>query len=219
VITDRHNQFNVAKISDWSTGRAKFSGGNKKEVNVLDRIIRAVRLDPTLYREVSEDQNSMTEAAIIVVVVTFLAAVGTAVGVLIGQGTVGRAFLSFLNNWLISDILIGWIGWAILTYFVGTMLFKGKTDIPEMMRVLGFASAPRLLGIFGIIPCLGWIASLAGWILSLIAGVIAIREAMEFDTGNAIITVVISWVIALVISLIIGAILGVGVALTGGLAG
>jgi hypothetical protein len=186
---------------------------------VLDRIIRAIRLDPTLYREIAEDQNAMTEAAIIVVVVTFLAGIGNGIGMLIAKAGAGQAFLGFLNTWLISGILIGWIGWAILTYFVGTVLFKGKTDIPEMMRVLGFASAPRLLGIFGIIPCLGWIASLAGWILSLIAGVIAIREAMEFDTGNAIITVVISWVIALAVSLIIGAILGVGIAITSGLTG
>jgi hypothetical protein len=191
----------------------------EKEVDVLNRIIRALRLDPTLYREVAEDQNAMTQAAIIVVVVTFLAGVGSGVGMLIGKATAGQAILSFFNTWLISGILIGWIGWAILTYFVGTTLFKGRTDIPEMMRVLGFASAPRLLGIFGIIPCLGWIASLAGWILSLIAGVIAIREAMEFETGNAIITVVISWVIALVVSLIIGAILGVGMAITTGLTG
>jgi hypothetical protein len=186
---------------------------------MLDRVIRAVRLDPLLYREVAEDQNAITEAAIIVVVVTFLAAIGNAIGMLIAKATVGSAFLSFINTWLISGILIGWIGWAILTYFVGTILFRGRTDIPEMMRVLGFASAPRLLGIFGIIPCLGWIAALAGWILSLIAGVIAIREAMEFETSSAIITAVISWVIALIISLIIDAILGVGIAVTSGIAG
>lgn len=186
---------------------------------MLDRTIRAIRLDSKLYREVADDRNSMTEAATIVVVVTFLGALGTAIGVLIAHGGAGRSFLSFLDSWLISGILIGWIGWSILTYYVGTLLFKGKTDVPEMMRVLGFASAPRLLGIFGIIPCVGWIASLAGWVLALIAGVIAIREAMEFDTTNAVVTVAISWVIALVVSIIIGAILGVGVTLTGGLIG
>jgi hypothetical protein len=186
---------------------------------VLDRIIRAIRLDSTLYRQVADDPNTMTEATIIVVVVTFLAGIGSFIGLLIGKAGVGSAILSFFNTWLISGILIGWIGWAVLTYFVGTTLFKGKTDIPEMMRVLGYASAPRLLGIFGIIPCLGWIAALAGWILSLIAGIIAVRESMEFDTTNAVITVAIAWVIALVISFAIGAVLGVGVALTGGLAG
>ena len=115
--------------------------------------------------------------------------------------------------------MIGWIGWAILTYFVGTLLFKGQTDIPEMMRVLGYASAPRLLGIFGVIPCLGWIASLIGAILALIAGVIAIREAMEFDTGKAVITVIISWVIAFAITFSIGLAIGGGTAISSGLRG
>jgi hypothetical protein len=38
-----------------------------------------------------------------------------------------------------------------------------------------------------------------GWLLALAAGVIATREAMELDTGNAIIIVVISGLIAFAI--------------------
>jgi hypothetical protein len=179
---------------------------------MVNRILRAIKLDFTVFREVAEDQKAMTEAAIIVVVVSLLSAIGGFIGLLIGDAGFGRAVLGFFSELLISGILIGWLGWAVLTYFVGTTLFKGKTDIPEMMRVLGYASAPRLLGLFSFIPCVGPLIALAGAILSLIAGVLAIREAMEFDTGNAIITVLISWVIALVVSLLIGAIFGVGFA-------
>ena len=186
---------------------------------MIDRIMRAIRLDWTVFREIAEDQNAMTEAAIIVAVVTFLSGIGTFIGSLIADVGFGSALLGFLSTWLISGILLGWILWAVLTYFVGTMLFQGKTDIPEMMRVLGYANAPNLLGIFGFIPCVGWLIALAGAILSLIAGVIAVREAMEFDTTKAIITVVISWVIAFIISLIIGGILGVGAAITSGVLG
>ena len=71
----------------------------------------------------------------------------------------------------------------------------------------------------GFIPCVGWVFPFAGWILSLIAGVIAVREAMEFDTGNAVVTVLVSGVIALVISLIIGSIFGVGLAVTSNIFG
>jgi hypothetical protein len=158
---------------------------------VLDRILRAIRLDWTVFREIAEDPNAMSQAAIIVVVATFLSAVGTAIAS-------GNFIVSLFVNWIVS-ILIGWIGWAIITYFVGTLLFQGKTDIPEMMRVLGYASAPQALGIFGFIPCLGAIAAFIGAILALIASVFAIREAMEFDTSKAIVTVVISWIIATVI--------------------
>ena len=183
---------------------------------MVDRIMRAIRLDWTVFREIAADQNAMKDAAIIVILVSFLSAIGSATGLLVARAGAGTAILGFFNAWLISGVLIGWIGWAILTYFVGTMLFKGSTDIPEMMRVLGYASAPRLLGLLGFIPCVGWLISLAGWVLSLIAGVIAIREAMDFETGNAIITVVISWLIAFVVSLLVNSIFGPGMAFTSG---
>lgn len=183
---------------------------------MLDRVVRVFRLDAAVFREVAEDQGAMSQAAIIVIVVTLLSALGGAIGLLFAKASFGSAVANFFVSWIVG-ILIGWIGWAILTYFVGTLLFQGRTDIPEMMRVLGYASAPRLLGVLGIIPCLGWIAALAGAIWALVAGVIAIREAMEFDTGKAVITVVISWVIAFVITFAIGLAVGGGMTLAGGL--
>jgi hypothetical protein len=184
---------------------------------VIDRIVRAIRLDWTVFREIAEDREAMTQAAIIVIVVSFLAALGGAGGMLVARVGAGQAVLGFFVNWLVNGILIGWVGWAILTYFVGSTLFKGRTEIPEMMRVLGYASAPRLLGLLSFIPCVGWLFSLAGWILSLIAGIIAVREAMDFDTGDAIVTVLVSWVIAFIISLLINGIFGMGLAFASGI--
>ncbi len=178
---------------------------------MVDRILRAIRLDWTVFREIAVDQSATMEAGIIVVVASFLSSIGTGIAA-------DRFFLAFIVSWLLS-VLVGWIGWAIITYFVGTKMFQGKTDIPEMMRVLGYASAPNLLGIFRWIPCVGWIIALAGGILSLIAGVLAIREAMEFDTTNAIVTVVISWIIAFVITLVISLPVIGGMALFSGLGG
>ena len=167
---------------------------------MIARIIRIFKLDASVFREIAEDKAAMTQAAIIVVVVSLLSALGLAIGVAITD--TGNALGTFFGTFL-SGILLSWILWAVLTYGVGVFLFKGKTDIPEMMRVLGYANAPNLLGIFGIIPCLGWLAALVGGILSLIAGVIAVREAMEFDTTKAIITVVIAWIISFGISFLI----------------
>ena len=176
---------------------------------MIDRILRAIRLDPNVYREIAEDENALTEAAIIVIVVTFLSALGTAIA---SEGFLGP----LLINWLMS-VVVGWIGWAVLTYFVGANLFGGRSSVPEMLRVLGYATAPRLLGILGFIPCLGWLASLIGAILALIAGVIAVRESMEFDTGKAVLTVVIAWAIAFAITFGVGLVVGGGAAMMGAL--
>jgi hypothetical protein len=170
--------------------------------------MRAIRLDWTVFREIAEDPNAMSEAAIIVVVVTFLSSLG---GAIMSESF----FLSFFVGW-ITAIIVGWILWAVITYFVGTALFKGQTDIPEMMRVLGYASAPQLLGLLSFIPCVGFLFPLTAWLLSLIAGFIAVREAMEFDTGTAIATVLISWVVAFVLNFLIRLSL-TGMAITTGL--
>ena len=171
---------------------------------MIARIMRVFKLDASVFREIAEDKSAMTQAAIIVVVVSLISAIAMAVSAAIGK--TGSAIGTFFIT-LLSGILLSWILWAVLTYVVGVFLFKGKTDIPEMMRVLGYANAPNLLGIFGIIPCLGWIAALVGGILSLIAGVIGIREAMEFDTTKAIITAVIAWIISFGIGLLLNVIL------------
>ncbi len=165
---------------------------------MVDRILRVIRLDWTVFREIALDPGAMTEAAIIVVVVTFLSAIGSGI-------VADHFFVGFIVGW-IANILLNWILWAILTYFVGTMLFQGRTDISEMLRVLGYAVAPNLLGIFVFIPCLGWIAAIVGWVLSLIAGMFAVREAMEFDTGKAVVTILISWFVAIGIRAVIFAI-------------
>jgi hypothetical protein len=157
---------------------------------MVDRIVRAIRLDWTVFDEIAKDRDAMKEAAIIVAIVTFLSALGT--------GIATRSLSAFVGAWL-AGILVGWIGWSIITYFVGTALFKGKTDIPEMMRVLGYASAPNLLGLLSFIPCVGWLFPVIGGILALVAGILAIREAMDFDTGNAIVTVIIGWLIVVAV--------------------
>jgi hypothetical protein len=167
---------------------------------MIERITRVFRLDTPVFREIAVDSNATGEAAIIVVIVSLLSG--------IGAGITGHFFSS-----LISQLILGvvfWALWAVVTYFIGTLVFAGKTTIEEMLRVLGYANAPRLLGFFNFIPCVGPILSLIGAVLSLIAGILAIREAMEFDTGKAVITAVIGWVIFLILGLLVLPIFGLG---------
>ncbi len=76
---------------------------------MVDRIVRAIRLDWTVFREIAEDKNAMSQAAIIVAIVTFMSAVGS--------GIASRSLSGFLAAWILA-ILVGWIGWAIITYLV-----------------------------------------------------------------------------------------------------
>jgi len=178
---------------------------------MIDRIIRAIRLDPTLYREVADDESYMTEGIIIVAIVTLLSAFGAGLGAAIGD--TGRGFFGAFLSDAVSRVLLGWLMWAVISYFVGSML-GGKSSIAEMARTLAYAQAPAFIAVLSFIPCIGFLFALAAFFLSLGAGVIAIRESMEFDTMNAVITAVIGFLLYMAASVIIGIFFG-GVALLG----
>ena len=166
---------------------------------MLDRIMRAIRLDRTLFRQVADNPEYMNEAIIIAVAVAVVAGIGALF-------SPEQPVLGFVGRF-INELLFGWVLWAAIAYVVGTNMFRGRSSVKEMMRTLAYASAPRLLGVFGVIPCVGWLFAIVGWALSIIAGVIAIRESMEFDNSSAVITAVLGLILYIVASVIIGLLL------------
>ena len=88
-----------------------------------------------------------------------------------------------------------------MIYFVGTSFFGGTADIGEMLRVVGFAYAPMVLG---LTPCVGWII---GLLWTLAALVVSTRQGLDVDTGKAVIIAVIGFV--LILNLIVGSVLSV----------
>ncbi len=160
---------------------------------IIARLTRMVQFDHTVYREIARDDEATVQAIVIVVVAAAASAIGT--------GIAGGSFWNFLYT-LVIQVPLGWLVWSGLVYLVGTKLFTGQGTFMEVLRVLGYTFAPRVLGLLAVIPCVGWIASLVGAVLSLILGFFAIRETMELTTEKALLTIIIGWALQLVIGLI-----------------
>ena len=110
---------------------------------------------------------------------------------------------------LISGIivaLIAWFAWAVVTYFIGTKILpqpQTNADLGQLLRTIGFSSSPGIIRILGIIPFLYSIAHLVASIWMLIAMVIAVRQALDYDsTWRAVGVCLLGWVVYLVIVLI-----------------
>jgi Yip1 domain len=155
-----------------------------------DRLIRASRLDASLYEEVEGDQSATGQALAVVV----LASLATGIGA--GGGLRGLAI--GLIAWL-----LGWYLWSLLTYWIGTRLLPEsgtQATLGEMLRTIGFAQAPGILRVFGIIPGLYIFVTLATAIWMLIAAVVAIRQALDYQsTGRAVLVVVVGWIVQLAV--------------------
>lgn len=171
---------------------------------MLDRVIGVLKLDVNTFEAIEADESATSQAAIVVAVVAI-------VGGLIGGGISAAMGGSFLGSFLrqLLSAFIGWFIWSAVTYFVGTSLFGGKATMGEMLRVLGFAQAP---GILGIIPVCG---SFVGWIWTLACTFIAIRQGLDLDNSKAAMTAVIAFIAVVIMGFIITAIL-TAVGLTAG---
>lgn len=169
--------------------------------NFKNRIIRAAKLDVSLYEEVEADKSAMGQAMGVVVLSAVAAGIGS-----IGTTGVAGIFIGTLAA------LVGWYVWAYITYYIGTKLLpepQTKADLGELLRTIGFASSPGLLRVLGIIPFLSGIIFIATGIWMLIAMVIAVRQALDYNsTPRAIGVCLIGWIIQMVILWIVFSIFG-----------
>ena len=164
--------------------------------NFRERIIRAAKLDVSLYEEVEADKTAMGQAMGVVVLSSLAAGIGS-----ISAG--GR-------NLILVTIaaLVGWYIWAYLTYFIGTKFLpetQTKADHRELLRTIGFSSSPGLIRILGIIPGFTNLVFAVTGIWMLIAMVIAVRQALDYtSTLRAVGVCSIGWIIQ---SILIGLLL------------
>jgi hypothetical protein len=150
--------------------------------SIIENPVRAAMLDVDFYNRAEDDTSLNTQAAIVVIVASGLAGIGSAIAT---ESTSARDLGVAMALGIVSGV-VGWLVWAAAANFVGTRIFNGTSDFGEMRRVIGFAYAPLAIG---IIPWLGFIG--AAWVL--LAAVVAIREGMDFSTKRSVATMVIGW--------------------------
>ena len=139
----------------------------------LSRIIKACKLDANLYEEVEADKSATFQAAGVVVLSSLAAGVGA-----LSLGT---------SNFLIAPLLslVSWFVWAYLVYLIGAKIFPESTteaDHGQLLRTIGFSSAPGLIRVFGIIPNLTSVVFIIASIWMLVAMVIAVRQALDYKS-------------------------------------
>jgi hypothetical protein len=178
---------------------------------MIDRILRIIKLDFSVFRDIESDPAATVQAAIVVVLASGLSAAGTA----LSSDTSQAVAVAFLGSFISG--VVGWLVWSAVTHFVGKALYQSGGTLEQMVRVVGYANAPRFLGVLSFIPCLGPLAGLAGLVLSLIATIMAISEGLDVSTGQAIIVAVVGFAAAFLVMVIVGLVLGLPALLTFGL--
>ncbi len=169
--------------------------------NFSNRIIRAAKLDVALYEEVEADKSALGQAMGVVVLSSIAAGIGS---------TTKAGLLGMLMVAVVA--LIGWYIWAYLTYLIGTKLLpepQTKADHGELLRTIGFSSSPGLIRVLGVIPVLQGIVFPIAAVWMLVAMIIAVRQALDYNsTLRAIGVCAIGWIIQIALFVLLYSMFG-----------
>jgi hypothetical protein len=152
-------------------------------------MFRAALLDPSLYEEVEADRRSLGQACCVVLLASVAIAASQAWhGARAGFPEQRLAFQVLLAA---LEPLVLWLGGSAFAFMVGVSFLRGRqtqTDFPEVLRTTGFAFTPALLRALVIVPpaALGLSLGLLARAWTFAAVVVAIRQALDFDTPRAI---------------------------------
>ncbi|NNL65746.1 MAG: hypothetical protein HKP30_05850 [Myxococcales bacterium] len=165
------------------------------------RMWNASLLHADTFEEVEADESSIRQATF-VVLLTAAAGGGGSFWLHAIQRDIPMELAILPIALEILEPLVLWLGSSFFSYTVGATFFRGphtETDFPEVLRTVGFAFAPGVLRIFGYgLPALLAVFGLGGtevprilfnlaielWVL--VAGIVAIRQALDFTTGRAV---------------------------------
>ena len=153
--------------------------------NFINRIFRAIKIDVELYEEVERDKSATIQAGLVVVLSSMAAGVG--------------ALQLGASNFLLSPIfsLISWYVWAYIIYFVGVKLFpekNTKSNHGELLRTIGFSSAPGLIRVFGVTPDLMAVTFIGSAFWMLACMVVGVRAALDYKSlWRALGVVIVAW--------------------------
>jgi hypothetical protein len=171
-----------------------------------DRLVGALRLDRTVFEEVEHDHDAMGQAASVI----FLASLAQ------GLGGVAAPSIPALLGALVGLTVVGFLGWLVSTgviWLIGVKLMGCSSDYAELLRTMGFASAPKILFLIGVLPIgkAGYALGFVVMILTIAAAVLAIRHALDVTTGRAILVCVLAIVASVLLAASFAALAGLTV--------
>jgi Yip1-like protein len=159
------------------------------------RLFGAAALDVGVYEEVEADRGATVQAAVVVVASSLATGFGA-------YGLTGRSGASLVAGALAWSALalVGWAAWALLVFEIGGRLMptsETRVDVTELLRTIGFSTAPGFLCVLGVMPSVARPAFILAFAWMLVSMVVAVRQALDYDsTLRAVVVCLIGWTLS-----------------------
>ena len=165
----------------------------------VNRVTGAALLESAIYEEVEADRSATMQAMGVVALSSLAAGVGA-------LGPAGARFTSLAGVSLLAFAV--WGIWALLTLQIGTRIFpspRTQADAGQLLRTIGFATAPGIFRVAGVIPGATAIVFVVTALWMLMAMIVAVRQALDYTTtARAFAVCALGWALAFGMAIGIG---------------
>jgi hypothetical protein len=167
--------------------------------NFVMRLIGAAALDTAVYEEIEADQGATAQALAVVLLSSLAAGIGA-------RGLGGGSLQSIVFISMVA--LIAWAAWALITFEIGARIMpepQTRSDVGELLRTIGFATAPGMLRVLGVITPVAIPVFALSAVWMLLAMIVAVRQALDYThTTRAIAVCVLGWFLTFAMAVGIG---------------
>lgn len=160
-----------------------------RTATLWERLAAALRLDLRLYDEVSTNRSANGQCVAIVLLA----------GLFNGFSLVPRLGSLGIPAGLVVG-LVGWFLWAAVVFFAARLL-GNRPDGRSLLRTLGFADAPGLFLIAGLLPTIGAALRVLVVCWLMAATVQAVRAVFRVSRGRAVVIALAAFVFYLLLGL------------------
>jgi hypothetical protein len=161
----------------------------------INRVLRVLKLDYHVYQEVETDPAATFQAVLVVLISSMAGGFGS-----IYKFGITGIFTGFVMS------LTGWLVWTCLVYLIGTKIVPAaetQTSLVQLLRTAGFASAPGIFRLAGIVPLLDTFVWLSTSLWMLVTMILATKQTLDYrKTVRAVIVCLIGFVISVLVSML-----------------
>ncbi|HET7738082.1 MAG TPA: hypothetical protein VFK32_05865 [Tepidiformaceae bacterium] len=169
----------------------------------LNRVLRLIKLDTSVFDEVRDDANELIPALIVAAVSALLAGLGSFLWWQIHYE--GNLDGLFLNTFILGSVFLAamYAVWVLIAYVILVQMYKLQVDLNSLLRTMGYAALPLAAGVLGFLPVLYpvfWIVPLA---LLLVTSAYAVQSASGAASNQVVVANIIGFsVMVLVLGVI-----------------
>lgn len=140
----------------------------------------ALTLNSQLYQNAQSNLRTRRCALAIVILAALSRASGTAVILLLDRETLPTFLLVLFLN--ILSVAIGYYFWTFTIWKIGQWLKSNPPSYRKLLHPIGFAYAPQFLNFLTLLPLLGRPIELVLAVWTLLAVIVAVRQALSIST-------------------------------------